>query len=146
MKLIEIEEGDDFYLQAVDLRYRLFFEEHGLPKSVVFDEHEKHSAHFGLHTASKLVAYGRLTPFKDGESLISQMVVDTDFQSQGYGSQLLAELMKIGVIRGASKFALSSRIKATKLYLKFGFSIAGSVYNSSSTGVPHVKMVNHANT
>lgn len=90
------------------------------------------------------MAYGRLTPLKDGEFLISQLVVDPEYQHHGDGSKLLADIMITGVNRGAIQFGLSARTTATELYKDFGLSIAGSVWKFPRAGVSHVKMVNLA--
>jgi hypothetical protein len=57
MEPIEIQKNSFLYQQALEMRYRLFFEEHGLPKSILYDSAEDKSAHFAISHDSELIAY-----------------------------------------------------------------------------------------
>lgn len=146
MNIAEIQLDGLLYKKALELRYKLFFEEHGLPKDILNDKMENESSHIAISNGNELIAYGRLLALNNEESQISQMVVSPPYQNQGYGSKLLSELMLIAKSRGATIIMLNARTDAAGLYSKQGFRRVGQAYNSHSTGVPHVKMVHHANT
>ncbi|MCP4985752.1 MAG: GNAT family N-acetyltransferase [Colwellia sp.] len=137
--LIDI--NSELYKQAIELRYELFFKEHALPKSIIFDNKEVESKHLAISEADRLIAYGRLTALSDSNYQISQMVVSTKYQSQGFGSNLLSELLNKAVSSGAKNITLNARLSALGLYQKYGFVKNGSVFKSESTGVPHVSML-----
>jgi predicted GNAT family N-acyltransferase len=140
MEPIEIKKDELLYKQALELRYRLFFEEHGLPKSILCDSAEDRSRHFAITRNSDLNGYGRLTKRSHSEFQISQLVVSPRCQSQGLGTSLLKKLIEIAKKDGAKTVVLEARTTAIGLYEKLGFQQVGKVYNSSSTGVPHIKM------
>ena len=74
------------------------------------------------------------------------MIVSPRYQGQGYGVKLLLGLMQTAKNRGAKTIELNARTSAIGFYVKQGFQQVGQVYNSRSTGVPHIKMVHHTNT
>ena len=136
--LIDID--SKLYHQAIALRYELFFKEHGLPKAIIFDSKEAESKHVAISDADELIAYGRLTALGDGHYQISQMVVSVKYQSKGFGSNLLSALINKAIESDASNITLNARVSALGLYQKYGFIENGTVFNSKSTGVPHVCM------
>lgn len=144
MKISEISIEDRIYQEALELRYDLFFREHGLPRSILFDDLEADSIHIAMTDESGLVAYGRLSPIGNGEFVVSQMVVRPACQGKGYGSQVLARIIQTAISQEARILMLEARIPAISMYEKQGFIRDGSVYESHSTGVPHIKMVFHA--
>ena len=58
---------------------------------------------------------------KTGRFEISQMVVASKYQHQGYGTKLLSEMLKVSKENGVKSIVLSARITALGLYKKFGF-------------------------
>ena len=56
MNIEEIEIDNPLYEKALDLRYRLFFEEFKLPKSVTADELESFSTHIVIMESEQLLA------------------------------------------------------------------------------------------
>ena len=145
MDIGEIQQDDILYEKALELRYELFFKKHHLPKEILNDEQEIHSKHIAIFHKKELIAYGRLSALGNGEFQISQMVVSPSYQKQGYGTKLLLKLMEVAKDKEAKAIILKARTTATSFYKKQGFQPKGEVYSSSSTGVPHIKMVYHAN-
>ena len=141
MKTIQITIDHDFYQQALDLRYELFFKEFDLPKDVVKDQLEDSSKHLGIALDNELIAYGRLTDLGSENYKISQVVVRTSLQGSGYGKELLKGIIKYAQSIGANSIELNSQVTAKPLYYKFGFKESGTQYPSKSTGIPHVRMV-----
>lgn len=135
-----INTDSELYRQATDLRYELFFEEHGLPKDILFDDKELSSKHIAISDDNTLIAYGRLSALNEDDFQISQMVVSSKYQSQGFGSELLSNLIRVAIINGAKSITLNARVTALGLYEKHGFIKNGSVFKSKSTGVPHIQM------
>ena len=146
MNISEIQKDDALYKKALELRYRLFFKEHNLPKEVLDDGKENESTHIAMSHENELVTYGRLSALGNGEFQISQMVVAPTYQSQGYGTKLLLKLIQTAQEKGAKSIVLNARTTAIDLYKKQGFRQVGQVYNSDSTGLAHIKMVHDAIT
>lgn len=136
-----VEYGSSEYQQAARLRYRLFYQEHGIAFESIFDPQEKQSLHLVIKANSDLVlAYGRLDRKSCDEFQIYQMVVEPEYQRQGLGTIILQTLIAIATERGASLIVLNARVAKMRFYEKHGFKSIGEVFASASTGVPHVKM------
>lgn len=135
--------GSSEYEQAVELRYRLFYEEHGIEMESVLTPREKTARHFVvLSPDEKTVwAYGQLYEKNSNEYQIFQMVVAPQYQKKGLGSIVMQELVKAATRQPECLLTLSARSDCVGFYEKFGFEIDGEVFPSSSTGVPHVKMI-----
>ena len=140
MSIQILEIGDIFYKQAVELRYELFFEKHELPKSIVFDEHEKSSIHAAIIHSNDLIAYGRLTEINPNDFVISQMVVSPKYQKQGFGSTILQNIVALALNKKAKNITLNARVTALNLYKRQGFSECSNIYSSEKTGVKHIQM------
>ncbi len=146
MNIGEIKKSDALYKKAFELRYLFFFKEHALSKSIINDEKEDKSIHVAISQNGELIAYGRLTEIYNKEFQISQMVVSPIYQRRGYGKKLLLEIVQIAKKRGSKNIMLNARTTAIGLYKKLNFQTIGKVYNSKSTGIPHIKMVYNENT
>ncbi len=108
--IYEIELGDKYYHQAFNLRYSLFFREHGLPVTVVKDKFESSSRHFAIIENDTVIAYGRLTKIDNEVYKISQMAVREEKQKMGFGSIILKHLINIAEKSGGREIILNARI------------------------------------
>lgn len=135
--------GSPEYQQAVQLRYRLFYEEHGIEMGAVLTAREQNAKHLVVLKPDSLIvlAYGQLYRKSDSQYQIFQMVVEPDYQGQGLGSVILEKLIEVATYEKGELLTLSARTVYVGFYEKFGFKTNGAVFPSSSTGVPHVKMV-----
>ena len=140
MKVKQLNQDDALYHQALNLRYQLFFEEHALDKTVLFDKYEDYSDHLCI-ADNMLQAYGRLSEMSVGNYQISQMVVSPDLQGQGLGSEILQQLVNLALTKKARLIFLNARLSALTFYQKHHFIAVGSVFKSKSTGIEHIKMV-----
>ncbi|WP_244230885.1 hypothetical protein [Vibrio ouci] len=80
MELVELENTDELYKQALNLRYDLFFRAPGLPREILFDALEDNSFHIAVIDSGALCAYGRLSAEGSRLFKISQMVVQPSMQ------------------------------------------------------------------
>lgn len=140
MKLKIIDPQSPYYEAALSLRYRLFFQEHDLPWSILFDDKEATSTHLALIDGENLVAYGRLSSDADMNFQISQMVVDPKHQGRGYGTEVLERLIALTREMHGNSIFLNARISAIAFYEKMGFIAFGEPFKSKSTQVEHIKM------
>ena len=137
VKLIEYNSLE--YHQACQLRYRLFFAEHNLPKNVVLDESHANYYHAAI-IQDRVIAYGQLVPHPNRIYQICQMVVEPNYQNQSLGKNILSTLIQIAKDRGAVCVTLNARLTAVGFYQKLGFQTYGTEFPSSTTAIPHIKM------
>ena len=141
MEVIEFSNNSPLYEQTMELRYRTFFKDFGLPKSVTPDELEPVSLHFSLLNQSDILAYGRLSPLGKGIFRISQVIVPEVHQRNGYATALLAKLIVRAQSLKATSIQLNAQVSAQKLYENCGFVACEVPYKVKLTSVEHVKMV-----
>ena len=124
----------------MDLRYRTFFKDFDLPKSVTPDELEPESTHIALLNGHDLLAYGRLSLLRRGVYRISQVIVPEPHRSNGYATLLLNKMVERSKELGASRVELNAQVSAQKFYERCGFVVTKNPYKLKLTGVEHVKM------
>lgn len=143
LKFIEYDSAE--YHQAAQLRYRLFYQHHGIPAAAVFPYQEQHDLHAVMVSCLDdcVLAYGRLGQNSANEFQIYQMVVEPEWQGQGLGTQILEALAEVATQRGATLLVLNARVTKAGFYQQFGFEPMEEVFLSSVTGVPHIRMQKH---
>ena len=127
------------YKQACELRYRLFFAEHGLPWEIVLDDNDI-NFHAAIIVQNNVVAYGQLIAKDSFVYQVKQMVVEPKYQKQNLGRQILQSLINIARQQGATDVTLNARLFAVGFYQKLGFQTYGSQFPSATTGVIHIPM------
>jgi predicted GNAT family N-acyltransferase len=141
MLIKQIELNSELYQQACQLRYQLFYQPHGLSFDSIFNSQETESIHLAIINDNLLLAYGQLIQQNAQTYKISQMVVHPNYQRQGLGKKLLAELIEMAQQKNAQKIVLDARISAVNFYQQLGFKkVLGTEHLSVTTGVPHVYM------
>ena len=127
--------------QARRLRYKLFYQMHGLPESVMDDGLDAHAHHACITEGEEVIAYGRATRQKDDWFLVTAMVVTPERQKQGYGRRIMKGLIQKCIADNAKGLILKSRTTAAGFYATFGFIPRGEIFPSSITGIPHIEMI-----
>ncbi|NJM95434.1 MAG: GNAT family N-acetyltransferase [Acaryochloridaceae cyanobacterium CSU_5_19] len=140
--LTRIKQGSPHYDQAAQLRFDLFYREHHIPFESIFDPLENQDIHVAAitYTGDRVISYGRLAQNNPFEFQIHQMVVQPEYQGQGWGTQLLNRLIELAQQKGARIILLNARISKVGFYEKFGFKAVDDVFPSPSTGIPHIRM------
>ena len=130
------------YYEAARLRYRLFYQEHGVSFELIFDPQEEQNLHLVItnNSEDRVLAYGQLSQNSSDEFQIHQMVVEPEYQGQGLGKLILQTLITVATQQGANRLLLNARVTKVKFYQKSGFESIGEVFASLSTGIPHIKM------
>lgn len=135
-----IEYNSREYEQACQLRYKLFFAEHNLPRKVVRDKRQAEYFHAAILVHNCVVAYGQLVPQQNQIYQICQMVVEPSYQRKNLGSKILSALIAIAIQEQAIAVTLNARVAAVGFYQKLGFQTNGEQFPSKTTGVIHVSM------
>ena len=128
------------FQQAGDLRYKLFFAKHNLPKSIVTDPKQVDYFHAAIAIDNQVVAYGQLVPHQNKVYQICQMVVAPEYQKQGLGRKILLFSIDVAKQKGAIALTLNARLTASGFYQKLGFQTQGTPFPSSTTGIMHITM------
>jgi len=132
--------GESSYVDALRLRYEVFFKPHGLGPDAVEDGLDQHSRHLALLAEGKLVAYGRMTPEGMNRASFSQMVVSPAHQGTGLGGMLLSWMIGICEQAEIEITVLEARVGKKGFYEKHGFRSVGNIHPSRRTGILHVRM------
>ena len=119
MNIEEISEHQPLYEIALNLRYALFFNEFGLPKSITADELEPISTHLVISENNQLLAYGRLSRIDSETFRVSQIVVPEAHRRKGYATMIVKNLIKIAKDKGARKINLNAQVVVAELYRKY---------------------------
>jgi hypothetical protein len=134
--------GSPEYQQALALRYRLFYQEHGIPLAAIAADLEQQGDHAVITNVPehRVLAYARLAQNSLTECQIYQMVVEPEYQGRGLGKRILQDLIDRAITLGATTLILDARVMKMGFYQKFGFEPIGEIFPSVMTGIKHIKM------
>lgn len=141
MEVHFIEHGSEAYLGAANLRYRVFYQPHGLNEDITTTQDDAQDCHVAIlqEGSKQVLAYGRLAHTAE-QCSVHQMVVEPDWQGQGLGTLVLQILLERARQLGCKSASLSARVPQVGFYERHGFQLVGDAFPSATTGVIHVKM------
>jgi predicted GNAT family N-acyltransferase len=119
-------------LQAI--RKSVFIDEQHVPKELEWDGRDTECVQFLASHNAIPVATVRLTP--DGQ--IGRMAVLKKFRGRGFGSQLLAAVIKQAKHAGYKQVFLHAQVNVIGFYLQHGFITEGDVFIDA--GIEHRSM------
>ncbi|MDP5184226.1 GNAT family N-acetyltransferase [Blastococcus sp. BMG 814] len=128
----------DDWPELVALRTRVFVEEQGVPPEIEQDDADATAVHvLSRDDAGRVVATGRL--LLDGVTArIGRMAADAGVRGRGHGAEVLAELHRQALARGATEVELHAQLPARRFYEREGYTAVGEVYEEA--GIAHVTM------
>lgn len=135
-----IDKESELYDQAVELRYKEFFEQFNRPKESLFDEVEDKSIQIVACLQGKVVGHARLF-IENSIGEISQVVVDKEYRGMKIGFGLITTLLDFASKENIKLMGLDSRVHAINFYRKLGFTTLGDIFPSWKTGLPHIRMI-----
>ena len=139
VKYLFINEESNLYNEAIDLRYKEFYEKFNRSRESIFDEIEKNSIRIVACIEDKVVGHARLF-ISDNIGEISQVAVNENYRGMKIGAGVMIGLIDLAAKEEIKKLSLDARISAIDFYKKLGFEVVSEVFASKKTGVPHVKM------
>ena len=139
IKYVIIDEKSPLYNEAIDLRYKEFYEKFNRSRESIFDEIEKNSIRIVACIEDKVVGHARLF-ISDNTGEISQVAVNENYRGMKIGAGVMIGLIDLAAKEGIEKLSLDARISAIDFYKKLGFEVVSEVFASKKTGLPHVKM------
>lgn len=140
-KMIDIDFGSSRYDDLVQLRYKILLEPLGLK---FLDHHRQKEANY-LHIAcieqldDALVGGLMLAPV-DGDCIrLMQVAVDTCYQGEGIGKELVRYAEKRAKEAGFHKIVMHAMLSVVSFYEKMGYVQEGDIFEES--GITFAKMV-----
>jgi predicted GNAT family N-acyltransferase len=128
-----------YYKDAVNLRFSVFYKEFDLDINVIYDSDESISIHLAAVAEGKVKGFGRLS-INGSTARISQMAVSRNMRGRGIGSSIMTILIDRSKKEGCRLISLNSRLDAVSFYRRFGFEKAGDEFPSEKTGLTHIRM------
>ena len=122
---------------AYAIRYAVFVEEQGIPVELEIDDYDPIAEHALAFVDGQCVATARiyLDEQDPSKAKIGRMAVLKDFREQGIGTALLGEVIRAGMMQGASVFELHAQQSAVPFYAKLQFKPDGAIFDE--VGIPH---------
>ena len=140
-KMLDIDFGSTRYEQLVHLRYKILLEPLGLK---FLDHHRAKEAGY-LHIGcieqldDALVGGLMLAPVDNETIRLMQVAVDTKYQGEGIGRELVKYAEKRAQAAGYHKIVMHAMLSVVNFYEKMGYVQEGDIFEES--GISFAKMV-----
>lgn len=140
-KMIDIEFGSSRYNELVELRYKILLEPLGLKFLDSFRPEEAKYLHLGCVESldNRLVGGLILAPIDDETIRMMQVAVDTIYQGEGIGRELVKYAEKRAKEAGYSKIVMHAMLSVVGFYESLGFQHKGDAFEEQ--GITFMKMV-----
>ena len=140
-KMIDIEFGSSRYNELVELRYKILLQPLGLKFLDSFRPEEARYLHIGCVEMldNKLVGGLILAPVDDSTIRLMQVAVDTIYQGEGIGRDLVKYAEKRAKEAGYAKIVMHAMLFVVDFYEKMGYHAEGEVFEEQ--GITFLKMV-----
>ncbi|MCQ2735577.1 MAG: GNAT family N-acetyltransferase [Alphaproteobacteria bacterium] len=139
-KMIDIEFGSSRYNELVELRYKILLQPLGLKFLDSFRPEEARYLHIGCVEMldNKLVGGLMLAPVDDSTIRLMQVAVDTIYQGEGIGRELVKYAEKRAKEAGYSRLVMHAMLFVVDFYEKMGYNAEGDVFEEQ--GITFLKM------
>lgn len=140
-KFIDIDFGSSRYDELVQLRYKILLEPLGLKFLDSFRDKEVGFLHIGCveELDDKLVGGLVLAPVNDEDVRMMQVAVDTRYQGEGIGRDLVKYAEKRAKQSGFSKIIMHAMLSVVNFYERIGYTQEGDIFEEN--GITFAKMV-----
>ncbi len=135
-----IERESEYYKQAVQLRYRIFFEPSNVSIEAVYDDIENDSIHFAAVKGECVIGYIRLT-LQGNRGLVSQFVVTESERGTALIGKRLIEMAEKRARDEKMNYLYGEiRLHVAKAAECIGFQVSDEIIYSKKTGIPHKRI------
>lgn len=125
--------------QACALRTEVFVQEQRIPLEIEMDAADETALHaVAVNRLGRVVATGRLLPYRPGVAKIGRMAVHRILRGSQLGRQVLEALMDAARQRGDREVVLHAQRSAEGFYRRLGFGVRGEPFVEA--GIDHVEM------
>ncbi len=132
---IELMPWERARLEASEIRFRVFVEEQGVPRSIELDDLDPACVHaLAYDGTGSAIGTGRLLP----DAHIGRMAVLGQMRRRGVGTMILSKLIEKAKERGHKEVLLSAQVHALDFYRRHGFEAVGEIYEEA--GIAHRRM------
>lgn len=140
-KMIDIDFGSSRYDELVELRYKILLEPLGLKFLDSFRPEEAGYLHIGCieNLDDHLVGGLILAPIDDETIRLMQVAVDTIYQGEGIGKELVKYAEKRAKNAGYNKIVMHAMLPVVDFYEKIGYHQEGDIFDEQ--GITFLKMV-----
>tara|TARA_B100000614_G_C14478425_1_gene465637 strand:+ start:273 stop:716 length:444 start_codon:yes stop_codon:yes gene_type:complete len=137
--IIKSPENNEEWEKYLLFRWEILRKPLGMSKDSLADSIEDESYHLmGIDKKGNVIASGRVHFNSKHEAQIRYMAVDDKLKRKGIGSEIVFNLERYALSKGANKMTLNAREKAINFYLSLGYKELGPY--QSDTGIPHKTM------
>jgi len=140
-KFIDVDFGSSRYDELVELRYKILLEPLGLKFLDSFRDKEAGYLHIGCveELDDKLIGGLVLAPVNDEDVRMMQVAVNTLYQGEGIGRELVRYAEKRAKASGFSKIIMHAMLSVVNFYEKIGYTQEGDIFEEN--GITFAKMV-----
>ena len=140
-KMIDVDFGSSRYDQLVELRYKILLEPLGLKFLDKYREKEMGYLHIGCVEGldDSLVGGLMLAPLNDEEIRMMQVAVDTKYQREGIGREMVKYAEARAKEAGYSRIVMHSMLSVVHFYEKMGYRQEGDIFEEN--GITFARMV-----
>lgn len=140
-KMLDIDFGSTRYDELVQLRYKILLEPLGLKFLDMHRNKEANYLHIGCieQLDDKLVGSLILAPIDNETIRLMQVAVETRYQGEGIGRELVKYAEKRAKEAGFSKIIMHAMLSVVNFYEKMGYTQEGEIFEEG--GITFAKMV-----
>ncbi len=140
-KMLDITFGSSKYDELVQLRYKILLEPLGLKFLDMHRAKEAGYLHIGcVNTLDDSIIGGLiLAPLNNEEIRLMQVAIDTKYQGEGVGKELIKYACKRAHEGGYSKIIMHAMLSVVNFYEKLGFTQEGDIFEEK--GITFAKMI-----
>lgn len=140
-KMIDVDFGSSRYDELVELRYKILLEPLGLKFLDMHRAKEANYLHIGCVESldDKLVGGLILAPVDNETIRLMQVAVETKYQGEGVGHQMVKYAEKRAKEAGYSRLVMHAMLSVVGFYEKLGFHQEGDIFEES--GITFARMV-----
>ena len=140
-KMIDVDFGSSRYDELVELRYKVLLEPLGLKFLDMYREKEMNYLHIGCVESldDNLVGGLMLVPVNDEEIRLMQVAVDSKYQRDGVGREMVKYAEKRARVAGYSRIVMHAMLSVVHFYEKLGYRQEGDIFEEN--GITFARMV-----
>ena len=140
-KMIDVDFGSSRYDELVELRYKVMLEPLGLKFLDMYREKEMNYLHIGCVESldDNLVGGLMLVPVNDEEIRLMQVAVDSKYQREGVGREMVKYAEKRAREAGYSRIVMHAMLSVVHFYEKLGYRQEGDIFEEN--GITFARMV-----
>ena len=140
-KMIDVDFGSSRYDELVELRYKVLLEPLGLKFLDMYREKEMNYLHIGCVESldDNLVGGLMLVPVNDEEIRLMQVAVDSKYQREGVGREMVKYAEKRAREAGYSRIVMHAMLSVVHITNKHGYRQEGDIFEEN--GITFARMV-----